>query len=161
MPTESSVGQWPTSAVQSVRPEAASKAKKLSPSVTLLPTNTRPAATAGEPDGGSGPCPMKACHRGTRRAREAATIAVSPAFRPVRAAFCPYIGHSLGTELAGVAELVAGVGVWAAAPQPTAISPRSASPVRARINDHVRMGPPNGAAVVDDHPRPRTGDRRE
>src|SRR2546425_82160 len=124
MPTPPSPRR-PRSALQICRPEEASKAKKLSPSSTLLPANTRPPATAGVPEGGSGPWPTKACHRGASCATMAALRTVSPGFTPVRDGFCPYIGHSLGGSGVGLDE---GGGSVAAEPQAIAKSARTAAP---------------------------------
>src|SRR6266487_1745006 len=129
MPTPPSIRGRPRSALHTGRPVEASKAKKLSPSSTLLPTKTRPPATAGVPEGGSGPRPTKACQRGASRATISVLRAASPAFTLVREGSCPYIGHSLGGLGVGLDE---GGGSVAEEPQAVVNSARTAAPPRPR-----------------------------
>src|SRR5512143_614740 len=87
---------WPMSALHSRRPLAASMAKKLSPFPTLLPTNTRPLAIAGVPDGGNRPSPTSACHSGVKVSTLDTASRVPPGLWFERLASPPYIGQSAG-----------------------------------------------------------------
>src|SRR5262245_26467561 len=116
MPTVPDSGR-PRSAVQRTAPVFASRAKKLSPSVRLLHANTRPPATAGVHEGGSGPIPRWACQCGTSPVT-AATLNVSTGLRLDRDGSCPYIGHSLTAGAEGVGASAGVEDVLQPAPSP-------------------------------------------
>src|SRR5262249_30412047 len=87
------LGPGPRFVPQSRWPFVASKAKKLSPSATLLPTKTRPPDTLGVPAGGQLPMPMSTCHRGAIASTDATPSFVSPALKPLRPGSPPYVGQ--------------------------------------------------------------------